>query len=89
MMASIFDNAWDWLSKGDNLKTVGTIGGAVASGYGTYQQSKLAKDILNMQKNEYNRNVAIDDKTQENIDKAFNSVYEKPKKKDTSMDIGA
>ncbi len=77
---------WDWLN-GDNLKAVGTIVGGVGSAYSAYEQGKTAKEILNLQKADYNRSIAKEDRTQSNIDNAFASVYEK-QKKDEAMDLG-
>ena len=81
---------WDWLNNTDNLKTVGTIGSALATGYSAYTQSETAKDALALQKSAYNRGIAKEDEAQDNFSSAINSSFGKKEKKDeTTMDLGA
>jgi len=81
---------WDWLKQADNLKTVGTIGSALASGYGAYQTSKAAKNTLALQKSAYNRGIAKENQAQDNFSSAINSTFGKKEdeKNQASMDLG-
>ena len=90
---------WEWLKQADNLKAVGTIGGAVATGYGAYEQSKamkeqnsINKDLLALQKADYNRGIAKEDKAQDALDSAIGLTWGKKKEEEDklpSMNIGA
>lgn len=92
---SLLGGAWDWLQDADNLKTAGTVIGGVAQGYGVYENSKalkeqsnISKDLLAIQKADYNRGIEKEDLAQSNFSSAINSAFPK-KKKDPVMDIGA
>ena len=79
---------WEWLSKADNLKTTGAIIGGLAQGYGAYQQSKIAKSMLDLQKSAYNRGVQREDKAQSNLNSAMVASFGTKKKKQPSLTLG-
>lgn len=81
---------WSWLKKADNLKAVGAIGGAVATGYGAYKQSQFAKSQLDFQKKVYNRGIQKEDDAQMSFSNAVNnSLVDPNKKKKPLVDLGA
>ena len=80
---------WDWLKDADNLKTVGTVVGGIAQGvgaYGNYQtakeQSAISKELLAMQKADYNRGIEREDLAQDNFSNAINSSFTEKKETD-------
>ncbi|MCK5111058.1 MAG: hypothetical protein KAQ94_06010 [Arcobacteraceae bacterium] len=86
---------WEWLKKADNLKTVGTIVGGVAQGYGTYKnvqalkkQADISQRFLDIQKADYNRGIAKEDLAQSNLDSAFNSSFGVKKKEEPLVALG-
>lgn len=68
-------DAWDGVSgffgKSDNLKALGSLGGALASIYQTKETSDTAKDFLNFDKKRINRNIKDRAKKQE----AYESIW--------------
>lgn len=81
---------WDWLKNADNLKAVGTLGSAIATGYSAYESSKAAKDVLSTQKAAYNRGIAREDASDSAFDEAINTNFvKKEEKKEPAMEIGA
>ncbi len=86
---------WEWLKQADNLKGVGAVGGALATGYGVYEtsknakeQNKIAKETLELQKAEYNRGIAKEDKAQDNLDTAISSVWGTKKDDEELLSLG-
>ena len=83
---------WEWLKQADNLKSVGTVAGAVGNIYSAYDTSKTNKALMNqqnellaLQKANYNRGIAKEDLAQSNLDSAIASSFgTKKKKKDTT-----
>lgn len=69
---------WDWLTKGANLQGLGTIIGGLGSIYGNIQQGKYAKDLINLQKSQYQRGIKRQDEADKNLKNAWaNSSYVK------------
>jgi hypothetical protein len=53
---------------GSTLKGAGAIAGALSSIYGTMEQTKFNKEMLGMEKDRINRNIARQDKLQANYE---------------------
>ncbi len=81
---------WEWLTKANNMKTIGTVVNGVASGYSAYENAKASKSLLDMQKQEYSYQLGKEKKAQSNVDSAITSVFGTPKKKkkEPTMEIG-
>lgn len=73
---------WDWLSSNfDKIGNIGKLVGGVGQAYGAVQQSKMANKMFDLQKDNYNREVAKENEAQSNLDTAIASVYGDNKKK--------
>jgi len=79
----------NWVSKSDNLKTVAAIGSGIANYQASKKESSLAQNILDIQKQQYEREVKKENQAQSNIDSAFSSAFNtKKKKKEPQMVLG-
>lgn len=65
------DGIGKWFSSGDNLQGLGSLIGAGASVYGAIQQSKQAKKLYSLQKNDYDWRR----KKQKQSEDAFNAGF--------------
>ena len=71
-----FPDISKWFSNGSNLQGLGTLLSAGGNIYSGLQQSKVAKDLLNLQKQQYTRQVQREDTQDEALASGFaNSNY--------------
>lgn len=68
-----FPDITKWFSDGKNLQGLGTVLGAGGSIYSGIQQGKYAKDLLNLQKQNYARQVSREDQQDANLANGFNN----------------
>ena len=60
-----------WFSKGENLKGLGSAAVAAGGLYNDYQQSKYAKELLKLNKAQYSRGIAREDKMDANLNEGY------------------
>jgi len=81
---SWFDDLGNWFKKGDNLKGLGSAAVGLGSLYSNYEQSRYSKELLDLQKADYNRGIQREDKMDDYLNRGFEmSDLNKKKKKQT------
>lgn len=78
----------DWVAKPDNLKTVAIVGSGIADYKSAKKEASLANELLNIQKQQYERAVGKENKAQSNIDSAFSSAFSEKKEDEPQMNLG-
>lgn len=78
MSNTMIAKAWDWLGDNqDSLKTIGTLVAGGAAAYNAYDAAKQNKQILDFQKNMYNRSIQKEDQAQQAFSSAVNNSFGK------------
>lgn len=72
---------WEW------LRGAGTLIGGLGTAYGAIESGRMNKKLYNLQKSAYDRNIKKENKAQMELEKGFNSVYGKKKKKQPYMNL--
>ena len=82
-IGSLGNGALEWLGKGDNAMNLLKGAGTAALGLGQYnaaqQQNKYAKQMLDLQTQNYNYELDKEKKRQKSWDDAVQNVYGAPK----------